>query len=199
MQQIVVVHGGTTFVNYEEFLDSLENKPVFIDRLTYKPMWKELLQEKLGTTYQVLLPSMPNKTNARYSEWEIYFKNLESVLSDNCILIGHSLGAIFLAKYLSQHTFSKKIKATILIAAPFSDESHEDLTDFKLEEITKTFTEQAGWVECFFGSDDPVIALSEYEQYREQLPHAKFNLVAAPDHFVRVEFPELISSIKSLG
>lgn len=198
MRQIVVIHGGTTFSKYTEYLTNLETKPIHIDRLTYRPMWKELLQQALGQSYQVLLPAMPNKTNARYGEWKAYFSNLERVLENDCILIGHSMGAIFLAKYLSENKFPHTIKATILIAAPHSDETEEDLTDFKLQSVSELFIKQAGRVIFFFGSDDPVIASTEIDMYRQEVPTAEFHVLSAPDHFVRVDFPELTRVITSL-
>lgn len=196
MRQVVVIHGGTTFSKYDEYITNLETKTIHLDRLAYKPMWKELFQENLGTDYQVLLPAMPNKTNARYSEWKAYFKNLESVLEDDCILVGHSLGAVFLAQYLSEEKLSKRIKATILVAAPHSDETEEDLTDFKLTKVTDAFTQQAGKVTFFFGSNDPVILPVEIDKYKNEVPSAEFIVMPAPDHFMRVAFPELIKAIE---
>ena len=198
MKQVVVIHGGTTFAHYEDYLQSLQSKPVYVDRLTYKPMWKELLQDNLGDEYQVLLPSMPNKTNASYKEWALWFTNVSKVFTDDCILIGHSMGAIFLAKYLSEHTFAHRIKATILIATPYDDESEEDLTDFKLEGITDVFRSQAGTTIVINGDDDPVISVSDIEKYRSDLPDAEFITLPAPDHFMRVEFPELTKRILAL-
>lgn len=198
MKQVIVIHGGTVFENYDDYFNSLSTKSVKTDRLTYKPLWKELLQENLGSEYQVLLPSMPNKTNARYSEWAAWFKNLTQVFEDDCVLVGHSLGGIFLAKYLSENTVPVRIKGTVLIAAPFNDESTEDLGDFKLTEISELLIQQAGRVTLFFGHDDPVIAPVEIDQYKKYLPNATFNVVSAPDHFMRVELPELINTIKEL-
>ena len=198
MQQILVIHGGTTFAQYDEYVKSLSSKTITVDRLTYQPMWKERLQDNLGYAYQVLLPSMPNKTNARYSEWKTYFKNLETILTDDCILIGHSLGAVFLAKYLSENNISYKIKATILIAAPHSDETEEDLTDFKIAVISDLFTKQAGKVTFFFGLDDPVIAQSEIKKYQIEVPSAEFKIIPAPDHFMREDFPELTKLLTEL-
>lgn len=198
MTQVIVIHGGTTFSNYEDYLHYLRTKPITIDRLKHLPSWKEHLQENLGNKYEVLLPSMPNGTNARYSEWKLWFENIASVITDDCILIGHSLGGVFLAKYLSENKFPPKIKATILIAAPHSDESQEDLGDFKLDRASEQFSSQAGRTTLFFGEDDPVIAATEIEKYRQDLPNADLRIVSAPDHFVRPAFPELLELIRSM-
>ena len=198
MQQIIVIGGGTTFSDYEHYLQFLANKPVYIERLTYQPMWKELLQQNLGDSYQVISPRMPNTTNAKYAEWKLWFQNISQLAADNCILVGHSLGAIFLAKFLSENEFPVKIQATILVAAPYNDETDEDLTDFKLTGISDRFNKQAGNVIFYAGSDDPVVAPTELEKYRTALPSAEFNILTAPDHFVRTDFPEIVARIKSL-
>lgn len=198
MQQIVVIHGGTTFQDYDTYLQSLSEKKLDINRFVYRAKWKEHLQDNLGGKYQVLLPSMPNSTNARYSEWKLWFEHISSLFSDDCILIGHSLGAIFIAKYLSEHQLPVRIKATILIAAPYDDEGIEDLTDFKITKLSKQLTEQAGRLVFFNGMDDPVISRSDLLKYQDQLPSAEFKILPAPDHFVREDFPELIDLLKSV-
>lgn len=198
MKQVIVIHGGTAFANNEDYLHDLTTKPVYVERLTYKPMWKELLQEQLGAEYQVLLPAMPNKTNARYAEWKLWFDNVTKVITDDCILIGHSMGAVFLAQYLSNNIFPRHIKATILIATPYDDETEEDLVDFKLEGITDLFKSQAGKVVVINGDNDPVIPASDIQKYKSDLLEANFITIPAPDHFMRVEFPELTSIIRNL-
>lgn len=198
MQQIIVIHGGTTFQDYNMYLNSLSEKKLDIERFIYLPKWKELLQENLGTQYQVLLPTMPNSTNARYSEWKVWFEHISSLFTNDCILIGHSLGGIFLAKYLSENLLSFKVKATILIAAPYDDETIEDLTDFKIEKLSTRLTEQAGRLVFFNGVDDPVISSNDMKKYQNQLSSAEFNILSAPDHFVRTDFPELVSLLKSM-
>ena len=198
MQQIIVIHGGTTFKEHDDYLNYLSSKELHVDRFIYKPKWKELLQENLGEAYQVLLPSMPNSTNARYAEWKIWFKHVSSIFTDDCILIGHSLGAIFLAKYLSEESLTVKVKATILIAAPYDNESTEDLTDFKLTSLSPQLVKSAGRLVFFNGHNDPVISQSDLKKYQDQLPSAEFNILDAPDHFVRADFPELVNLIKEL-
>ena len=74
MKQVVVIHGGDSFDTYEQFIDSLKNWDVSLETfLPRTPDWKANLQSDLGSEYQVLTPSMPNKSNARYEEWKIWF------------------------------------------------------------------------------------------------------------------------------
>lgn len=199
MKQILVIHGGTTFLSYDKYLDYLRTKKVQPERLIHTPGWKESLQEQLGNDTQVFLPSMPNPTNAQYLEWKLWFDRIAEIAEDGIVLVGHSLGGIFLAKYLSENTFPKKISATMLIAAPYDDESDEDLGSFTIHSITDTFRDQAGRVTCFYGADDPVVSFGEMGKYQSQLPGAEFVVTPAPDHFVRPEFPELVHRIRALN
>lgn len=64
---------------------------------------KEKLQEQLGSDFLVYQPQFPNKQNAQYPEWKLFFEKTIAQLEDGLILIGHSLGASFLVKYLSEN------------------------------------------------------------------------------------------------
>src|SRR3972149_11433312 len=102
-QQIIVIHGGTTFKSYGDYIYYLKNKEISLDELTLKKDWKDTLEEKLGKTFEVLFPRMPNRTHARYKEWKIWFERIVPLLNDGVFFIGHSLGGIFLVKYLSEY------------------------------------------------------------------------------------------------
>ena len=94
-KQIVVIHGGDTFETHGQYMDSLRNYEINIERYkTDKDDWKKPLRKKLGDGYEVILPIMPNKTNAQFEEWKIWMGKLTPFLNDNVILIGHSLGMI---------------------------------------------------------------------------------------------------------
>ncbi|MNR38771.1 hypothetical protein D3C85_1569040 [compost metagenome] len=103
-----------------------------------------------------------------------------------------------MAKYLSENSLPVKVKATVLIAAPYDDDSVEDLTDFKIVKLSERLTEQAGRLVFFNGVDDPVISNLDLSKYQNLLPAAEFKILSAPDHFVRTDFPELISLLKNI-
>ncbi len=72
-KQAVLIHGGDTFENYEDYINFLKNFE--IPDLSYfkdDKNWKGSLGEKLGEDYEVLSPSMPSKINSKYSEWKIW-------------------------------------------------------------------------------------------------------------------------------
>lgn len=197
MKQVVFIHGGTTFYDHKDYLNYLRTKPINISRLTAQRFWLDRLQEDLGDGFQVLAPRMPNGTNANYDEWAIWFGRITEVINDNVILVGHSLGGIFLAKYLSEHDFPKKIRATLLIAAPYEDESNEDLASFKITGSLERFADQGGDIIFYHGTND-IVPMSELELYKKSVPNAETHELSAQDHFVREAFPEIIETIKSI-
>ena len=130
-QQIFVIHGGDAFNTYEEYFSNLEKYEVDLARLQQKG-WKTTLAETLGDKYDVYLANMPNSRNAKYNEWKLWFEKYLPLLNDDLILIGHSLGGVFLAKYLSEENISRKIKATFLIAPPFDSDGCRKLPEFAI-------------------------------------------------------------------
>ena len=198
-QQIVVIHGGTTFDTYEEYISYLRNKEISLEKLRMQRDWKDTLAERLGENYEVLFPRMPNGTNARYVEWKIWFERIIPLLNEDVILVGHSLGGIFLAKYLSENSFPKRIKATILIATPFDDtDSEEKLIDFKLPDSLAKFAKQGGAIYLIHSRDDLVVPFEQLGKYKQALAKAKTVIFEDRDHFKQETFPEVVELIRKL-
>lgn len=126
-KQLLVIHGGDAFETYDDYLKYLKTREISLERLKSNG-WKKNLSDILGEEYDVLLPQMPNSQNARYLEWKIWFERLIPLLNETVVLVGHSLGGIFLAKYLSENDFPKQVKATFLIAAPYNTATQHPLS-----------------------------------------------------------------------
>ncbi len=141
-QQVLIIHGGTTYSSHKKYIDDLQAKVVTLEKLKYKSEWKDSIASDLGDDYEVLTPRMPNGTNAKYKEWKIWFEKIVPLLNDGIIFIGHSLGGIFLAKYLSQNIIPQKIKAAILIGAPYEDTDYEEMCSFKPPVSLSKFNKQ---------------------------------------------------------
>lgn len=197
-QQIWVIHGGTTFDAYEEYLTYLQTKEISFDRLLSRG-WKMNMQESLGDAYQVIAPRMPNPNNAKYNEWKIWFEKLALLMVGDVILVGHSLGGIFLAKYLSEETVPVHVKATFFIAAPYDTEGmNESLGDFMLPSDMSGISKQGGKIVFYYSQDDPTVPFTHAEKYRAALPDAKVKIFSDRQHFTQEDFPELIEDIRSL-
>ena len=181
MKQIVHIHGGSPFDSYERYLSALRNNPLTYESLFRKTKWRDWLAVTM-TDFDVLLPTMPNKQNARYSEWKIYFEKLLPLLGNDVQLIGSSLGGIFLAKYLHENPLSTPVTRLILIAAPYDDATHEDLGDFILPSATG-LEKSAKEIHLFHSKDDPVVPFTELAKFQSDLPSAKSHVFVDRGHF----------------
>jgi len=200
MKQVLIINCGSTFDSDEDYLESLKNKVLSLNKMKLQLDWKNSLQADLGDKYQVLVPRMPNTSNAKYNEWKIWFEKTVAILNDNFILIGHSLGGIFIAKYLSENKIAKKIIATILVAPPHGDIiGGESLGSFNLLNDLKLFGEQASSITIFFSRDDVVVPIEHMAKYQNDLPEAKYIVFDDRGHFNTLEFSELVEEIKSLN
>ena len=196
-KQVIAIHGGDAFPTYEEYLNFLRNFEIDFDNLSIKG-WKTNLGEALGDGYEIILPRMPNSTNAKYVEWKIWFEKYFSIIKDDVILIGHSLGASFLAKYLSEEDFPKKIKATFLVAGPYNKDEERDLVEFVPPGNLENFTEQGGKIFLYHSKDDPIVHFQELEKYQDRLPTAQTRIFEDREHFSQEELPEIVKDIKAL-
>lgn len=187
-KQILVIHGGEAFDTYEEYVAALKTWEVSLDN---KKGWKSSLQETLGDEYTVIQPRMPNATNAKYAEWKIWFEKYIPLLEESVIFIGHSLGGIFLAKYLSEEIYPKKITATFLVAAPYNTETNHPLADFNITQPLTKFEEQGGEIYLYHSNDDQVVPFSNFERYRNELPNTHVRIFDDRGHFNGEEFVEL--------
>lgn len=199
-QQVLVIHGGTSFDSNEEYLDFIKTRELTLEMLVKESIdWRFSLARELGSKFEVLLPKMPNATNARYKEWCVWFSRCSFFVKDNAILIGHSLGGIFLAKYLSEHSFPKKIIATILVSAPFDATSTvESLKDFALPVSLQQLESQMGILYLIHSEDDPIVSVEQIEKYQQAFPSAHTIMFKDRGHFRQEVFPELVTLIRSL-
>ena len=196
-RQVIVIHSGDVFATHEEYIASLMAMIVDVERGQRKG-WKNTLQEHLGDGYEVVSPRMPNANNAKYEEWKIWFEKYIPHMRDGTVLVGHSLGGIFLAKYLSENQLPVRIDATFLIAAPYDLDSERRIVEFMLPESLALMEKQAGKLYLFQSSDDPVVAFGELAKYQRALPSAETVTFSDRGHFDQESLPELNEHIRAL-
>lgn len=190
-RQVCIIGGGTAFASDEDFGRWLADLDVGYERLFYGTDWKPWLASQLPEC-DVLQPQMPNRQNAKYRDWAIYFSKITPFLRPDAVLIGHSLGGIFLTKYFSENSPAEKFSKVILIAAPYDDETNESLGDFKISSAGK-LADTAGEVHLLFSKDDPVVPFTELAKYQRDLSQAQAHIFDDKQHFNQPEFPELLA------
>ena len=173
---------------------------VNLDKLRYQKDWKDTLQEELGSAYDIFQPRMPNSTNAHYNEWRIIFDKILEKVDEDVVLVGHSLGALFLVKYLSDNNPTKKIKSLFLVAAPFDGETKESLGSFVLDSSkVENVRKKVSSIILYYSKDDPVVSFSESDKYMRKLPQATLHTLDGRGHFKQEKFPEIINDLQNVS
>jgi len=199
-QQIVLIHGGDPQESYEKYLEYLKSYKMNYERHGLrKANWQENLSDDLDSKFDVIRPEMPSKRQPKYIEWKIWFENFFPFLNDGVILAGGSLGGTFLAKYLAENDFPKKIKALFLIAGAFGDNQPEyGLYDFGLPSNLSKISSQVETVYLYHSKDDSVVPFEDVNKFKQAIPNATVKVFEDRQHFNQEHLPELVEDIKNL-
>jgi len=196
--QIFIVHWGMTFKTHTDYVDWLKTRKI---KLETKISWRDAyLAKELWDVCQIIKPRMPLQDNAKYSEWKIHFERYFDQFNDNIVLIWSSLWWIFLAKYLSENKFPKKILSSYIICPPYDNTlEDEDLVGwFELGHDLSLLQENSPNNTFMFSGDDPVIPLSHADKYKSKIPDSKYIIYESKNwHFRVPEFPEIVEMMKS--
>lgn len=198
MKQLIYIHGGMCFPDTETMCKVLSTRD-------YNPLeekqWKDWFED-IKWTYQIIRPEMPNKNMASYKMWKIWFEKIFPYLNDeDLILVGHSLGAMFLIKYLWENTFPKKIHQLHLISSVFDesdmDEDEKYSGDFAYSpEIIPNIKTQVDQIFLYHSTDDDIVPYSHTEKIKAYVPDAKLITLTDRGHFFgELTFPELLANI----
>lgn len=202
MKQLVFIHGGEAYSNEADFKLGLESQEVDIEYTT-KERWHYVpaLQSALGDDWQIIRPGMPCEDNAKYEYWKIWFEKYIPFLQDGVMLVGHSLGAMFLARYLSENELPVRVSKLFLLAVMFTREADhmpgtEDGEYFfvHLDNFAKLDV-SAEQIYIVHSKDDPVAPYHHAEQFTAHLPSAELVTFEYKGHFIQERFPELVELI----
>lgn len=196
--QILVIHGGMTFKNNKDYLHFLKTRKISLEK---KVSWAgDYLDKSLGNGFEIVRPRMPLQDNAKYEDWKIQFERHLALLKSDVILIGSSLGGVFLAKYLSENKLPKKAVSVFLVCPPFDNTlTGEDLVGgFKLKPDLSLLEKNSKHLHLLFSQDDETVPVSHAEKYRSKLKDAHIVVYKSKNgHFKVTTFPEIVRMIKA--
>ncbi len=190
MKQLIHVHGGEAFDTHEAYLAFLREHTIDDPMQPSEPSWRDTYAETLGDEWYVIKVRMPSSLNAKYEEWALWFEKYLPYIHDGAVLVGHSLGANFLAKYLAEHTLPFSVGQLHLVAGCFGY-----VAGFALPDSLERVTQQCPSIVLYHSHDDTIVPIADLEKYRAALPSAEVVVLDNRGHFLSGAFPELIARI----
>jgi len=181
MKNAVIIHG---MPSKEEYLNPENLSPSHNH-------WFPWLQHQLllnGILAQT--PEMPEPYDAKYQDWEAVFEQFQ--LSEETILVGHSLGGGFLVRWLSEHDV--KVGRVVLVA-PWLDPNKElpEFFDFSIDPALASRTKD---LTVFISADDDKEELDSAARLEKEIDGLTVKRFKDKGHFIlehmgTEEFPEL--------
>lgn len=198
---VLVIHGGESSGNRND--DKISIRPIIKSTFSTdrgNPIWTENLDKFLDLDkFEVFCPLFPNGNDMVYSERERF---LDQVLRDpdfleyqNLILVSHSLGTVFLQKYLCENNieekFGKKLIQLHFVACSV------DSGDFKLSQNWENILNQveASQIYLYYSTNDVKVEPDETILYKQKLGEASIQAFEHRGHFTSSDFPELVENI----
>ncbi|HWA52039.1 MAG TPA: alpha/beta hydrolase [Patescibacteria group bacterium] len=186
MKNALIIHG---VCDEEEYFN--EKYPSLSNSHWFPWLQKQLLIKNIFTQ----TPEMLEPWKLDYSKWKEVFEKFD--VNENSILIGHSCGAGFLVRWLSEN---KKYIDKLILVAPWIDPNQKWSKDFFNFDIDLGMTDRVNIIHILFSKDDDQDILKSFEIINKVLINAKIHEFKDKGHFTLEDmktdkFPELLELI----
>lgn len=176
-RQILFIHGGG---------DGLHRKDqALVDNL----------QEGLGAGYDIHYPKMTQEDSPEYPLWQEQLTKELAGLGGELILVGHSLGASVLLKYLAEEKLGQPVCGLFLLATPYWGAEDWQVDEYTLgDDFAANLTET---MPLFFyhSRGDKIVPFSHLGFYQELLPQATFRELDKQDAYGGHQFGNDVSEV----
>lgn len=156
------------------------------------------LREVLGMSYDLNYPQL--KTDEAVSDfgWPQQIGNAIGAVKGEVILVGHSLGASMVLKYLSETKVNKKITGIFLLSTPFWSGNEDWKQGLKLRDDFADKMPDEVPIFLYHCRDDEEVPFSHLALYRQELTWATFHEISGGGHQLNSDLTLVARDIKSL-
>ena len=161
-----------------------------------------LKQELVKAGYDTTIPQFPTPEGQSLEAWLKVLKDYEQSIKDNTILIGHSLGGLFLLRLLER--LQEPVKAVVLVSAPIGvkpiknwDGDYAFSNGFNFD--WETIKSNAGIATVYHSDNDPYVCIENGQKAAQELG-VELSFIPNAGHFNEsagyTEFPQLLKKIE---
>jgi predicted alpha/beta hydrolase family esterase len=181
MRQVLFIHGGGQGTH-----DEWDDKLV------------ESLRTELGSEFEVRYPRMPAEADPRATTWVPAVRREIAALTDQAVLVGHSVGGTILMHALADEQPGRLLRAIVLLAAPFVGAGGWPADEFELPSDLGARLPVDVPVHVFHGLADQEVPPSHADLYARSIPQAIVHRLPGRDHQFGNDLREVATLIRSL-
>jgi len=166
--------------------------------------WLKRELEKKG--FKVVVPTMPNTSEPKISDWVNHLRNVVGKLDSETYFIGHSIGCQTIMRFLEKEDYNSKIGGIIFVAGWFR---LDNLEGEEVETIANSWTttpidfnkvkSKLSKLIVFLSSNEPYGFVEENTRTFEERLNAKVIIEEDKGHFTGddkvIELPEILAEI----
>jgi predicted alpha/beta hydrolase family esterase len=156
------------------------------------------LRQALGVAYDVHYPQLLSAEDLPDFGWPQQIGKEISRLNGEVVLVGHSLGASMLLKYLSERKIKNKITGIFLISTPYWRGEEDWVQGLKLQEDFAGRLPKDIPIFLYHCRDDAEVPLVHLALYTQKLPQATVREIASGGHQLNNDLTLVAKDIKSL-
>jgi uncharacterized protein len=156
------------------------------------------LRDALGAAYDVWYPKMPDEDRPEYEAWKDRIARELTALDGEVILVGHSLGASILLKYLCEEKVEKPVAGIFLIAPPYWGAEDWEVSEYALRKNFASKLPKDLPTFFYHSRDDEWVPFVHLALYAEKLPQATIREFDGRGHQFNDDLSEVARDIKRL-
>lgn len=159
------------------------------------------LRHTLGPRFEVRYPAMPNEDGASYEQWR---RQIEQELTDMpgpVAVVGHSVGASVLVKWLSEREDENAIAGIFLVACPFwggDGWRYEGYEELALSPGSAANFPTGVPVYLYHCRDDAIVPFVHLALYARALPRATVRALDEGGHQLNDDLSAVALDIEAL-
>ncbi|MFF0366652.1 alpha/beta fold hydrolase [Micromonospora sp. NPDC005087] len=154
------------------------------------------LRRELGDGYEVRYPRMPDEDDPSYATWSAAIRREIAALDGGAVVAGHSVGGTILINALAERPPERKLRAIVLIAAPFVGAGGWPGDEFELPHNLGARLPQGVPVHVFHGLQDDTAPPSHADLYARVIPQAQLHRLPRRDHQLDNDLSEVAKVIR---
>lgn len=159
------------------------------------------LRRSLGPRVEVRYPAMPNEDDAPYAQWRQRIEQELAELPGPVVIVGHSVGASVLIKWLSERTDERAIAGVFLIAGPFwggEGWRYEGYEELALPPGFAATLPPSMSVFLYHCRDDATVPFAHLALYERDLPQATVRAIDEGGHQLNDDLSAVARDIAAL-